>query len=157
MKQMLFTLVALFSITTFARQEPVYSLKCDSRPGRSDVIDLTVEAKTFIVFDSGEMRMVDVTATAKYDDETEVGRGKYLEADEKYTPRKYKNHKRFQLNNLTNTKEFDSFTPYDQCNIKLMIPQSARKGGNFEAPTVVNCDQSGGSMTLDCVATKIRD
>lgn len=80
----------------------------------------------------------------------ETGRGRYLEADTNYQPTKYKNSVRFDMSKLVDTKEFDRYLPYDMCRVNVIIPINALNKDTIAIPVVVNCDQGGGTVTMDC-------
>lgn len=86
----------------------------------------------------------------KGEDVTTVGRTAQLESDRDYKPRKYKNHIRYQLRQLTDTSDFSRFYPGDQCAMELIVPEKADKLATFKAPLIIHCDQSGGTTTLLC-------
>jgi hypothetical protein len=80
----------------------------------------------------------------------ETGRAAQLDSDDKYQPRKYAGHLRFDLSRLTDVKDFSQFAPMDQCQIQIMIPENAAALGSFTAPVLLHCDQTGGAMNLQC-------
>ncbi|RYZ71708.1 MAG: hypothetical protein EOP09_04265 [Proteobacteria bacterium] len=79
-----------------------------------------------------------------------TGRSAELDRDEKYVPRKYVNHDRYNLENLTETEKFGKFYPADTCNLELLIPKDIRTVVREGAPLLIHCDQSGGAITLKC-------
>jgi hypothetical protein len=79
-----------------------------------------------------------------------VGRRDNALIDKNYRPRVYTNSLRYDLTQLIDTKDFSNFMPADQCQMSLMVPRGAEATSGFAAPMVINCDQSGGSVTLQC-------
>jgi hypothetical protein len=79
-----------------------------------------------------------------------VGRRDIAYVDKNYHPRVYTNSLRYDLEQLIDTKTFSNFLPADQCHMSLMLPHGAETMTTFPAPMVINCDQSGGSITLQC-------
>ncbi len=146
----------LVGFAASAGQNPIFSVSCKSRSNASFAIELSSES--FINYSPEEMDLRSPVATVSDGETTWTGRAELLMTDENYKPRKYKNHMRFDLSKLVNEKTFGSFHPSDQCRITVMFPNEAgNRQLEFEAPVVINCDQSGGSQTLDCVAKKVRD
>lgn len=100
--------------------------------------------------------LYDIMTTVQFESykglQTAVGRRNYISIDEVYNPRVYVNHSRYDLRQLTDVKDFSPFMPADQCRLSLMIPNGVTTAASatFAAPMVVNCDQGGGSMTLQC-------
>lgn len=98
----------------------------------------------------------DVTATIKstdYNDKEEVtvARRNSLTKDANYKPTKYKGSARYNLDKLITTTDFADLSPGDECQILLMLPEvTPAKGTSFAAPVVIHCDQSGGSVTIQC-------
>jgi hypothetical protein len=79
-----------------------------------------------------------------------VGRRETVPVDKNYRPRVYTNFARFDMAQLVDTNEFGNYYPADQCQISFMVPQGAETMASFQAPVVMNCEQSGGSATLQC-------
>ncbi|MCC7402860.1 MAG: hypothetical protein IT288_00545 [Bdellovibrionales bacterium] len=155
-------LALVVSLNSSASDTPIFSFEC--RGGKTDLIEsVEVSADRFINYGPGEdgkieMNLYDVKAVTQDTDETATGRRDFISNDQKYKPRKYKGHQRFDLSQLTNTKSFGSFTPVDYCVMSLLIPDEAGASlTQFKAPMVINCDQRGGSITLACTLKKIRD
>lgn len=157
MKNFMFCMVlALGSAQAFAASESV-SISCagDSTESGSESLKyqpmtLTLSASTLYFGKGSEATMHGVVVAYANDEAVEMGRAKYLESDEKYKPRKYKNHVRFDMSKLTETEEFDQYMPGDTCVLNVLVPKNAMSVKSFKAPVIVNCDQSGGTMTLDC-------
>lgn len=150
MKQLLLVFSLFLSATSMAG---VKSLVCvGAVPARASIGGIS-EVKVHSVNFQGEW-MNDVTAIVRFENYrgTQVlsGRAKTLASDENYNPRVYHNHFRFDLSRLTNTQDFSSFEPGDSCRIALMIPFSSAHSNLFPAAAVIGCDQSGGSITLQC-------
>ncbi len=146
--------LVFFSLNVSASNAPIFSLTCE---GKSYDTIVKLEAKSFINYTPEEMQLRDVTATMSEDESSVVGRIDYFSTDEKYKPRVYKNHKRFTLSKLTEVERFGSYTPFG-CYLQVMFPETAgNEALEFNAPTLLNCEESGELMTLKCVATKIRD
>lgn len=117
---------------------------------------LTLEADRLILNDDG-LFMRDVTMTAADERKTETGRAKEVAPLKNYNPRKYKNHSKFEMHNqLVDTESFGKFWPLDQCALNVMIPNDAFEKVSFQAPVVMNCDQSGGTEVLECELTDIK-
>jgi hypothetical protein len=152
-KQMLITTVVFSSLAANAESDIDVSLNCKSRKATQFE---SVEVKASFIFGDWMKAVVVTVVDLDHNDKpiTTVGRAQQLNSDRDYKPRKYKNHIRFSLSNLTETKDFGKFYPGDMCSLSLMIPKDVPRPGKFEAPMVVNCDQSGGSMTLDCETIK---
>jgi hypothetical protein len=154
MKTLLTTLATttLISSLSMAATTSVQKLECSgdishSQIGNIKTIQVTAEA---LLGDWLKNVTVNVQ-TDEYDGSHFVtGRRAQMDSDEKYKPRKYLNHLRYNLRELTNVQDFSEFLPGDICEIQLMIPQDASKLQSFSAPVVINCDQSGGSVALDC-------
>ncbi len=126
-------------------------LVCKSKANASLYLVLT--ARTLVIGDGNDATLFDTTAVASGSDAqygSIEGKAKYLTAEKNYNPRKYKDHVKFNLSHLVDTKDFGRFYPSDQCVVNVMIPRNAITLGSFSAPTVINCDQSGGSQTLEC-------
>jgi hypothetical protein len=102
-----------------------------------------------------EARMQDVVMTVQGvghldDGKVETGRAKYLTGAKNSKATKYKDYYAFEMNNLTDTKEFGKFEPIDLCVIHVKIPLNMWNKNSFDAPVVTNCDQNGGVQTMDC-------
>jgi hypothetical protein len=140
---LIITLVA--SSAAFAHND---SIRCRGKWGSEVTIELEGRLGADII------RKVKATVTDNYlgKERREVGRRSELLRDESYRPRKYAGHSRYRLKNLVTEDTYETFTPIDQCSIDVLIPDK-RRGSSFEAPTVVSCDQGGGTLTLACVFT----
>lgn len=115
---------------------------------------MTLTAREALFSKQNEASLWDVVATISDDsDETTTGRIDNINADENYTPRKYKNHSRFNLSKLTDTKTFGRFTPIDYCTLNLLVPNDGLSKSSFIAPVVISCDQNGGTISLKCTVT----
>lgn len=129
------------------------SISCTSLENSSD-INVTVEARLVLFVKQNEATMWDPIVTASAGDEAKsTGRAPYLEADEKYVPRKYKKHTRFNFSNLVDTKTFGKFYPMDQCKLSFLMPNNGLSRESFTAPMIINCDQGGGTISLECEVT----
>jgi hypothetical protein len=99
----------------------------------------------------------DAVATVQYEDYDKqvtvvAGRAKELNSDEKYQPSKYLNHDRYNLASLTDIESFGNFLPMNDCQMDFVVPKNARETPRFKAVVIMHCEQSGGSMTLQCVS-----
>ncbi|MGZ3653262.1 MAG: hypothetical protein ACXWSC_18995 [Bdellovibrionota bacterium] len=152
MKTLILSLL-LVSSSAFARD--IVSLDCS---GRSDVLGkVTLTAKSVFGTEK-EVTMKDVVMSVTDEGSTITGRKASLENDANYKPTKYKKHIRFDMTKLVETNKFGSFLPGDECRVSVMLPQDivTTSKSRVDAPTVVNCDQNGGSMTLDCSVDTVR-
>lgn len=134
------------------------AIDCVSRDSASfPGVEFTLKARLAIISAQNEGSMWDVIATAR-DSETgegeiQTGRRDYLDAEPNYKPRKYKNHTKFDLTKLTDTKTFGRYEPLYDCYLDFLVPNDGISKKTFAAPMVISCDQGGGSVTLDCKVT----
>ena len=149
----LLSLVLGFAFQAQAR-EAEGSIDCVSLKSAMDV-KITVKADNMLLSgpNEGTIWKVIVTATES-DNPVETGRIDYLSADKSYKPRKYKNHMRFDLSKLTDTKSFGRFLPMDTCTLNFLVPEDGLSKKSFTAPMIINCDQNGGTISLKCDVTK---
>ena len=80
----------------------------------------------------------------------EVGNSEHLVANPNYKPIKYKDYYQFQLSKLQNHATKKDYFPADSCDMKMLIPKSAMHSKKFQAPVLISCDQSGGTVTMNC-------
>lgn len=127
-------------------------LECSADISHAEIGNLTTIQLTAEALIGDWMKNVTVTVqTDEYNGpQIATGRRAQLDSDAKYKPRKYLNHLRYNLSALTNVQDFSEFLPGDTCEMLLMLPQNASELQNFSAPVVIHCDQSGGSVNLDC-------
>ena len=150
----------IFAANTFAADLPYGNISCETQrnlPKNAFDAQYTLKAK-LIPYDKVEATMRDIVMTAKgeFDGETAVGRRQYVSGRVSKLARKYTNHYNFEMDKLVDANDFGDFLPMDSCSIKVKIPNDAVYKKTFEAPVVTNCDQSGGSQTMDCTFTEIR-
>ncbi len=156
-----------FAVQGFGREEEGLegSLSCSSKRNYFGEVSLT--ARLIALPKANEGTMWEPVARVKENDaqETEVGKKDYLGADENYNPTRYKDHSRFDLSKMTDTKSFGSFHPSDSCRLQVLVPnkvfaKAPKKGTkkvSFTAPVVIGCDQGGGTIRLDCEVTPRED
>lgn len=142
------------------------SLKCsiaksDASFKNFDGAGFTLETRLLSISKQDDGKIVggmwDPIATYEADGaDLQIGRKDNIWSDKDYSPRKYKNTLRFTLTDLVDSKIFGFYYP-DMCSIKIMIPVDAIEQGSFKAAAIMNCDQSGGTKTLDCTTTPRQD
>ncbi|MBC7372178.1 MAG: hypothetical protein H7326_11465 [Bdellovibrionaceae bacterium] len=152
MKLTMSVLVALFAIPAISSAaNPVLDcsakLNQDQPPYSFEAVQVRGE------YVSGWFKNIVVkVVSTDYNDQkvVQTGRAAELDPDEKYAPRKYANHNRFNLDALTETKNFAKFYPADSCRLELLVPQDVQKAVTDGAPLLIHCDQSGGVVNLKC-------
>lgn len=145
-KSILAALVAFSSVSAFAT--PHADIACITRAGAP--VQLSLQAQNLYILGPNDAEMSKITVKYRENGKTEVGRLAFLKADVKYRPTKYKNSVRFDLSKLVDTKNFGVFAPGDSCFMNAIIPLNAMTRGPFVIPVIVNCDQGGGTLSLDC-------
>lgn len=148
----------LIAANAFAGEIPSGQIKCETQknpPQNAFQATYTLQGR-LIPFSKSEANLRDVvmTAVSDYDSDVVTGRRAYVSGEVSPRARKYTNHYNFDMKNLIDTKDFGNFLPMDSCSIHVKIPNDAAYKKSFEAPVVTNCDQSGGSQTMDCTFVK---
>jgi len=153
MKVLAASVLALASFSAFA--ETTADISCKSVEGSSYTMSFSA-LNLYVSEDEkniGSMENVKASMKRDYDGKIETGRARTLEVDANYRPTKYKNSVRFNLSNMIDTKDFGRFMPNDTCVINVIMPQNIMAKDEIEIPAVINCDQSGGTITLACELT----
>lgn len=148
----IFFMIAAVALTS-VRANANSSISCSTNRGAS--FALTLDARYLFIEGANEASLRDVTVTLTTNGAVETGRAQILDADTGYNPRRYRNHLRFDMSKLVDASNFGQYLPGDTCSIKVMIPNTALNVHEFEAPAIVNCDQSGGSVTMNCSFTTV--
>lgn len=155
MKRIVSTILSLSALslaTSALASEKYEKISCVNRPGAA--LALKIEAKTISISKQNEGAMWGVTATATGEfageQTTWIGRKDAIDVDAAYKPKKYKNHSRFDLSKLVDTRDFGRYLPSDSCVLNFLVPNDVNSRETVEAPVVINCDQGGGTQTLDC-------
>ena len=142
------SVLAFASFSAFAT--PRADISCKSAPGSRMTMTLDAENLYLIGENEAEMSRVVVKMKRDFDGKWETGRARTIEADKAYRPTTYKNSVRFNMSNLVDTKDFGRYMPNDTCIINVIVPSGALKKSELSIPAVINCDQGGGTITLDC-------
>jgi hypothetical protein len=147
-------LAIMFSLVAAQAQAgtPVEELTCsvkidgDDAPGGMSAVELKAEWL--------EDWMADVIVTAVTEgldgNVTETGRAANLDQIDNSRARKYIDFMKFDLGQLTEVTKFGKYLPGDSCRMSLFIPKKIKSHDSFKAPMVINCDQSGGTVTMKC-------
>jgi len=143
--------LTLASSHAFAKSEG--SLQCTSLRNSSGVY-VTVKVGKAVFVGQNEAAISNITVTVSGGGAEAQGKARSLRADDDYAPKKYKDHSRFSLSKLTDVKTKKRFVPIDQCAFHWLVPNNGLRKASFYSPMVVNCDQSGGTITLKCDVTK---
>lgn len=157
MKSVLMLLTAASLSTNAFAARDIISLDCKSRANSFANVTLTVKSYWGNeATKEGVMRNVSMTVVEE--GQTAEGRNETIDNDTNYKPKKYKDHLRFDMSKLVNTKSFGRFSPIDSCNISVMVPNSliSSNASRVELPVNFTCDQSGGAQTLDCEVKTVR-
>lgn len=149
-KKLILVIATVLGAAASADSDKLYSVECNLKDDRNvGFEELNVKANLIL---EDWMKEVVVTAVTKDHNDKDVkmvGRRLQWDSDLNYKPRKYKNHVRYQMNKLVDVEDFSDFTP-DGCDLNMMVPRNATDLGTFDAPVVTNCEQSGGTMILEC-------
>jgi len=150
MKKIVLVLVACLSTAAAADSDRLYSVECNLKDDRNvGFKELNVKANLILEDWMREVTVRAVTKDHNDDDVVMIGRRFQWEADQKYKPRKYKNSVRYKMNELVDVEDFSDFTP-DGCDLNMIVPKDATELGTFDVPVITNCEQSGGTMILEC-------
>jgi|GEM_PF-4468631 len=155
MKTLLIALALLSTTPAFAARD-IVSIDCEGKSRSMGLV--TLQAKSLYTYvNENEARIQNVIMNVQYDGKSSTGRSASIDNDKNYRPTKYKNHFRFDMTNLVDTKDFSKFYP-NGCSINVMMPKDIVDGNasRVEVPVTETCDQSGGGMVLDCKVTTVR-
>jgi hypothetical protein len=151
--------VLLFAAILLLQVQAKASLSCEAKVKENQMLGGIVTMKLVagsISTDEKTDQVVlkNVTVDVKEESDSYSAKASTLTSDLNYKPKKYANHHRVMLTEMTPTSKQDNsmngFYPSDLCEIQVLIPDSYKDGEGFKAPTIVHCDQSGGVVTMDC-------
>lgn len=149
----------LIAANAFAGDIPSGKISCETEknpPKNAFQAKYTLTGR-LTPFTKEEATIRDVVMTAASEDDLSdvvTGRRAWVAGEVSPRARKYTNHYNFDMKKLIDTEDFGDFLPMDSCSIHVKIPNNATFSKTFQAAVVTNCDQSGGSQTMDCSFVK---